>query len=404
MACGVGSFLSRRTTIRSLERARADYYARERLAHVFASLSRAREYVADHLRAIPGVERVQTRVVADVTLDLPGMVEAAVGRLVSIPERGRPEVNDLRLRSGRMPDPAEDDEILASETFVLAHGFELGTKIRAVIHGRREELEIVGTALAPEFIYAVAPGLIFLDDFRFGIFWMRREALGPAFEMKGAFNDVSLRIRPRASLDLDLDLDEVIARVDDILDPYGGLGAIPREDQHSAFFVDNEIEQLRSFGTLVPTLFLGVAAFLLNIVVGRIVAGQREEIAAIKALGYRDRELGIHYARLVGCVVIAGTLAGSALGAWLGSAWTLLSQRLVRRFPRTPDPGRRVFDPAAKHLACARASLDRRPAVTRLYRRPGARERNPGNPRRKRRCVRPDRRPSVPSHPRDTRT
>ena len=329
VAAGAGLFLGMRTTMRSLQSAQADYYARERFANVFATCKRAPEHVAERLRAITGVQNVQTRVVADVTLDVPGMVEAATGRLVSLPDRGRPEVNDIRLRSGRLPDPRRGDEVVASEAFAEAHGFALGTQIGAVINGRWQRLWLVGTALSPEFTYSLAPGSIFPDDRRFGVLWMRRHTLGPGFDMEGAFNDVSLRVArgssPRA----------VVQHVDAILDRYGGRGAIERADQQSHFFVENEFAQIQAQAVMLPVLFLLVAAFLLNVVVGRIVSGQREQIAVMKAIGYRNRDVAFHFAKLVGLVVVCGLIAGVAVAGWLGSSLTGLYAGYYR-FPELP--------------------------------------------------------------------
>ena len=313
IACGIGSFLGMRTTMRSLDSARATDYARQRFGHVFAGLVRAPEHVAEDLRRIRGVERLQTRVVADVTLDVPGMVETVTGRLVSIPDDGRPEVNDYQLRSGRRPEPGQPDEALVSEAFANAHGFVPGDRIGAVMNGAWESLEIVGTAISPEYTYALAPGLPLPDDRRFGVLWMRREVLGPVFDLEGAFNDVSLRIARDASLA------GILREVDATLERYGGTGAIPREDQGSAFIVANELRQLQTFGMMVPALFLFVAAFLQNVVFGRIVSGQREQIAALKALGYRDLDLGLHFAKLVAIVLGLGAVLGLAVGVWMGT-------------------------------------------------------------------------------------
>ncbi len=329
IACGVGVYLGMRSTMRSLEAARASYYAHERFGHVFASLERAPESVASTLAAIPGVEAVETRVVAEVTLDVPRMAEAVSGRLVSIPDRGRPAVNDLRLRSGRLPAPRRSDEVIANEAFFAAHDLELGARIGAVINGRHEELTVVGTCLSPEFTYAIGPSSIFPDDRRYGILWMRREPLAAAFDVDGAFNDVSLRVSTDALLG------EIIQRVDARLDRYGGIGAIARRDQASAWFLSNELAQLRTFAVLVPTIFLIVAAFLLSIVVGRIVAGQREKIAILKAFGYRDREVGFHYAKLVSAVVLVGCVLGVLLAASVGAAMTRQYAEYFR-FPELP--------------------------------------------------------------------
>lgn len=327
IACGVGIYVGMRTTMQSLAAARSNYYAHERFGNVFAGLKRAPERMGRKLRAIPGVQHVQTRVVADVTLDVPGMTETAIGRLVSLPDRGRPTVNDVRLRSGRMPVLGRWEEVLVSEAFAEAHSFSLGTTIGAVINGKHEELKIVGTALSPEYTYALGPGLLFPDDRRFGVMWMRRGALAPAFDMEGAFNDVSLRIARDAKVD------EILAQVDRILERYGGLGAIARKDQLSAFFLENELIQLQTFAFMMPVLFLAVAAFLLNVVIGRIVAGQRAEIATMKAFGYRDYEVGLHYAKLVGVVLVVGGTLGIVVAARLGSWMT----RLYAEYFRFPD-------------------------------------------------------------------
>ena len=312
MGCGLGVFLGMRSTMRSLESARDVYYATERFAHVFAQLERAPERVAAHIAELPFVQRVETRVVAPVTLDVPGLVEPATGVLVSLPESGPPALNALRLRSGRMPQPSAHGEVVANEAFATANRLLPGDSLSAIVNGHREELKLVGTALSPEYTYALAPGRLFPDDRLFGVLWMRRQALAPAVELEGAFNEVSLLLEHGAVPAA------VLEPIDSLLAPYGGTGSIARKDQQSAFFVENELRQLDTFAWMVPLLFLAVAAFLLNVVVGRIIAGQRPEIAAMKAFGYRDREVGLHYGKLVGAVVLLGCLVGVAVGGWIG--------------------------------------------------------------------------------------
>src|SRR5207247_10721814 len=101
---------------------------------VFASVKRAPASLEGRLAAIPGVAVVATRVVADVTLDVPGMAEPATGRLISLPERGRPPLNDVYLRRGRWVDPSRPDEVLASEMFCEAHHFHPGDRGAAVLN------------------------------------------------------------------------------------------------------------------------------------------------------------------------------------------------------------------------------------------------------------------------------
>ena len=315
VASGVAMFVMYLSTFSSLRATQQSYYEQQRFADVFASLRRAPLSLAADVAAIPGVSAVEARVVANVTLDLEGMVEPATGRLVSIPATRRPRVDDLFVRRGRWIEPGRSDEVLASEAFVIAHGLAPGDHVRAVINGRLRRLTIVGVALSPEFIYSIRPGELIPDDRRFGIFWMEREALASAFDMEGGFNDLALDLAPGTSSEA------VVERLDRLLEPYGGLGAIPRALQLSHWTVENELAQLQSFGFLLPLIFLTVAAFILNVALTRALALQRPQIAALKALGYSNRELGWHYlkwALAIGAIgVVIGVLGGAGLGSTL---------------------------------------------------------------------------------------
>ncbi|MCU0259026.1 MAG: ABC transporter permease, partial [Solirubrobacteraceae bacterium] len=160
----------------------------------------------------------------------------------------------------------------------------------------------------------------FPDYERFGILWMNRRALATAYEMEGAFNDVSLRLRrgtaPRDVID---SLDALLAR-------YGGLGAYDREDQLSHRFITEELRQLATMATVFPVIFLSVAALLLNVVVTRLVALEREQIGTLKAFGYETRDVLAHYLKLVLAMVSIGLVAGVGAGLWLARGMTAIYQ------------------------------------------------------------------------------
>jgi len=326
VASGVAVLVMSLTALDSLEDTAQAYYERYRFAHVFANVKRAPERLARRIAEIPGVQAVETRISKFATLDLEHFAEPAIGRLISTPERGQSILNQLALRKGRLVTPGRDDEVVLSEPFAEAHGFRPGDELEVIMNGNRRTLEVVGVALSPEFVYAIAPGSLTADDKRYGVGWMGRAALEAAFDLDNAFNDVSLTLLRGVSPET------VIQRLDQLLERYGGTGAYSRADQISNWFLMNEIQTLETVSSILPALFLAVAAFLTNMVLGRLVATERSEIGLMKAFGYDNLEVGWHYAKMVIAMTAVGIVLGWAVGAWLGKVNTQIYAELYR-FP-----------------------------------------------------------------------
>jgi len=324
IAAGVATFVNSRTILYSLELTRSTFYERYRFSDVFATVKRAPDSMAERLAEIPGVAQVETRIVELVTLDVPGLEDPAVGQLISLPVTRPPRLNQLYLRRGRQLAIGRDDEVLASEAFLNANKLDVGDSIVAIINGRRKELRIVGVAFSPEYVFQIKPGDMLPDPEHFGILWMEHEALSTAYDMDGAFNDVTISLSHGTSAE------EVIYRIDRLLEPYGCLGAFARKDQLSNMLLESDIEGLRGAGLIAPTIFLSVAAFLLNVVLTRLTSLQREQIAALKAFGYSNLQIAWHYMKFVLLITMAGGVLGTFGGMWLAHDFTKLFLRVYQ--------------------------------------------------------------------------
>jgi len=328
VASGMGGFLTSLSAVDSLAAARETFYAQGRFADLFATVKRAPAALADQLRAVPGVADVQTTIEHIVRIQIAGSSDPVLGQLIGVDRLQPPRLNQLSVLAGRGLFPAgaaggdggltgaggETLDALVSPGFAQARGLRPGASVGALVNGRHRQLRIVGIAASPEFIFA---GLFGMPDQRgFGVFWVDQAALAAAYDMQGAFNTLAVRLAPAGARTL-----SERAVIDALAEPlarYGGAAPRPRAEQISHAMLDNEIKEQRVLGTVLPAIFLGVAAFLLNVVVSRLVATQREQIAALKALGYRNRSIAAHYLKLVGLIVLLGCGLGVALGHWLG--------------------------------------------------------------------------------------
>ncbi|MDB4977356.1 MAG: hypothetical protein JWN48_5697 [Myxococcaceae bacterium] len=324
VAAGIAAFVTLRGTYLSIIETRDRYYSAQRFADVFSELERAPLSLADKFEALPGVARVYTRVSGTARVPLPNLEEPAQARVLSLPLEGAPPLNGVQLLSGRMPSSDRDDEALLIELFAEKHGVRPGDKLDVVIEGRERSLRIVGIAMSPEFVLAIPNGASAPAPERFAVFWMPRPAVEAAFDMRASFNSVALDLAPG------FDPDQIVPKLDELLDDYGGLGAQSRARQVSNYFLSQDMQQLATLATIAPLIFLGVAAFLLNVVLSRLIELDRPQIATLKAIGYSDREVGLHYLELTLIITLVGATLGIGLGAWLGQHMTALYVKFYR--------------------------------------------------------------------------
>ncbi|UCF48156.1 MAG: ABC transporter permease [Myxococcales bacterium] len=330
VASGVACYISLQSAWRALYESRDLYYETNRFADVFVHLERAPKSVAGQVAELPGVARAYPRIVEQVRLPMDDLISPARGDLISVPSTGRAPLNGLVLRAGRDLEPGRYDEVLVNEPFAKVHGLEPGDHLSAVINGKLRRLLIVGHALSPEYVFAVDSVLLMPDDARFTPLWMLEDAIAAAYQMEGAFNDLAVKLEPGANEDA------VLNAIDRLLKPYGGLGALTRAHQLSHSILTSEIQGIETLVVFLPTVFLGVAAFLLNVVFSRLVTLQRPQIAVLKAMGYRDTSVALHYFKMVALIVSVGALIGLGLGVWLGKGMLAMYAEFFR-LPQMPQ-------------------------------------------------------------------
>jgi putative ABC transport system permease protein len=312
MASGVATMLIGIGAYDSLFETRAAYYERNSFAEVFAFAVRAPKRIVGEIRRLDGVAEAEARIVKTALIEIPYFELPVTGHFISIPDEGEPLFNRPVVRIGRLPEIGSSTEALVSESFAAAHGFSAGSQFDAILNGAKRRLTVAGIALSPEFIYAIGPGDMMPDDRRFGIVWMREDALASAFDLEGAFNSVSLRLLKGA------EESTVLSDIDRILERYGGEGAHGRADQTSHAFFDAELKQLATMSRILPPIFLIVTAFLINMILSRLIGLEREQIGLLKAIGYSPAAIAAHYLKLVLVIAAIGLVIGYAVGTWLG--------------------------------------------------------------------------------------
>ncbi len=328
VASGVAIFIASLISYDSLWTARDKFYTNYYFSQGFVSLKRAPNSVNRRLEKIQGIGIVKTRIIQEGTIDFKEEILPTSARFVSLTKG----INEIALTSGRFP--VTDQEVIVSESFAKANKLNPGDKITTILYGVRKSFVMVGTGLSPEYVYIFRVSNPMPDDKHYGVFWMNREALEKAFRMEGAFNDAVFTFIPGANTR------SVLKEVDNVLENYGGFGSYDRDKLPSYSFLRDEFKQLKTTAFMIPVIFLGVAAFLLHIVSTRLVSKEREQIATLKALGYDNWTIALHYLKFISVISSLGSIVGIFLGIYLGELMT----NLYGMYYRFPDL-RALFNP-----------------------------------------------------------
>ena len=319
----------------NLSEAMSRYYAQCRMADFSIELKKVPVAELRRVAELPGVSEIRPRIQFFATVDIEGVAKPLNGQVLSLPDRRGPVIDDIVLKRGSYFTDRRENEVIINEAFALRHNLHPGQWIHLVLNNRRQELFIVGTAISSEFVYLLGPGNIVPDDEHFGIFYLKQKYAEDVFDFDGAANQVLGLLTPEARRRPELVLDEA----ERLLAPYGVFSTTPLADQPSNKFLSQEIKGLRAFAVLMPMIFLGVAAVVLNVLLSRLAEQQRTVVGTLKALGYTDRQVFNHFLKLGLVVGLLGGVAGAVFGYFAADGMTWIYQQ----FYEFPDLHNRLY-------------------------------------------------------------
>jgi putative ABC transport system permease protein len=328
IALGVMCYVTMQSAYQNLSQAKLRYYRQCRMADFWLEVKKVPLAELEAIAELPGVVEIQPRIQFVATVDLENEIEAINSVVISLPDSESSVVNDIVLRQGGYFTDRRVNEVIVNDAFARAHNVYPGQWIHILLNNRRQELFIVGTAISSEFTYLLGPGTIVPDNRRFGVFYVKQTFAEEVFDFEGAANQVVGLLSPEAKQHPD----DVLRRAETLLEPYGVFTVTPLSQQASNQFLSNEIDGLGSFAAVIPTIFLAVAALVLNVLITRLARQQRVVIGTLKALGYTDAQVFVHFLKFGLCVGIAGGILGCLLG-YVASIGMTTVYRFFFQFP-----------------------------------------------------------------------
>ncbi|MHB8157314.1 MAG: FtsX-like permease family protein [Desulfocucumaceae bacterium] len=316
VAVGIAVYISMTTSYYNLNRSRDDFYRENNFADYYFHVVRAPEQVARQIEALPGVAAVNGRIQKDVPLVKAGN-KKATARITSYPAPVE-GVNRIQLLSGRIFEKYPQGggvEVLVDNRYFKANRLSFNESVSIVTEGRKVPLTVVGTGTGPEFTYAMKDAATIIPDPEtFGLIMMPLNQAQQVLNLPGQINQVVIKLSPGA------DQDKVAEQVKALLQPYGNLSSYPRKKQLSHAMMQGELDGLKASSRFMPVIFLGIAAAIQMVMLGRMIRGQRLQIGIMKAMGYNNRQIITHYTTYSMSTSLIGALLGTLAGIGLASA------------------------------------------------------------------------------------
>ena len=329
VALGVGCLVGMMGTSLNLQLARDAYYGQCRMADFWVDLKKMPVTELDVLDDLKGISEMRARIAFQVIVDLEGVEEPLSGTLLTLPAEPSPVINNILIQSGTYFTSRRQDEVIVSEAFARARGIRDGDTIHLIMNGQRKALFVVGTAMSSEFVYMMPPGSITPEPSRFGVFYVKRGFGEDALGFHGACNSLVGRLSRKARQDTQPLFDDLRHR----LKPYGLFAITPLRLQASNLYLSGELTGLATISFFIPTIFLLVAIFVLNVLMSRLAQQQRTIVGTLKALGYGNRKIFFHFIQFGLFVGVGGALLGCLLGYWIADSLTI-QYRMFFAFPQ----------------------------------------------------------------------
>lgn len=208
-------------------------------------------------------------------------------------------VSKFYTTEGKDFDSEDDSGVWLDKRFADARNFSLGDNITFEFYGQKINKEIKGIGYSPEYIYESSPSSLTPDFSEIGFAYLSSKALPEHLD----YNRVLVKYNQ-----FDKDFKEKLDKSIDY------LSFTKKEDQLSVAKFADEMAQHKMIGDVFPIVFILVTFLTLLTTMTRIVSHQRTQIGILKAVGFKDRTIILHYLSYAFWPVLAGAILGLITG------------------------------------------------------------------------------------------
>ena len=217
---------------------------------------------------------------------------------------GKQNISKFYLFKGQDFNPNDEEGIWIDKRFADGRNLDIGDKITLKFDGKEVSKTVRGIMYSPEYVYYIQEGSLLPDFSQVGFAYMPSK--GADFDIE--YNAIALDAYE------DLDEKDFKSALEETLGQKAYVQYVDRDNNVGIKTLQDEIDQHKMFSGIFPAIFVLVSLLTLVTTMSRVISAQRMQIGTLKAMGYSNKSIVLHYLSY-GFVL---SLLGSAIGLVIG--------------------------------------------------------------------------------------
>ena len=211
-------------------------------------------------------------------------------------------ISKFYLIEGKKLDIKDEDGVWLDKSFADAKGLKPGDNITFEFEGYEIEKEIRGIGYSPEYVYHASASSVIPDFNKIGFAYMSYKAF-PEDTVPYNVLNVKFEGTPENYNDL------LSYHMDGYYNSF-----VERSEHVSVSQFSEEIDQHKMMADIFPVVFILIAMLILLTTMRRIITHQRTQIGILKASGFKNISIILHYVSYGFWLVLAGSILGLIIG------------------------------------------------------------------------------------------
>ena len=238
------------------------------------------------------------------------MVVSTVANYSSDPDitlhiiEGKQKISTFHLFKGKDFDENDKEGIWIDKRFADGRNLDIGDKITLKFDGKEVSKTIKGIMYSPEYVYYIQEGSLLPDFSQVGYAYM--PSIGADFDIE--YNTITLDAYE------ELDEKDFKADMEETLGQKAYVQFVHRDNNVGIKTLQEEIAQHQMFSGIFPSIFVLVSLLTLVTTMSRVISAQRIQIGTLKAMGYSNRTIILHYLSYGFVLSLTGSIIGLVLG------------------------------------------------------------------------------------------